>query len=71
MDGLTRFPQTSLEVNLSSEEGNSMDTVVARLADIERELLIQRKANEAFVYGEEVEDNENVDLDDIPPKEAE
>ena len=71
MDGLTRFQQDGIEVKLASVEGNTIDTLVNRLSDIERELLIQRRANEAFVYGQEVEDNDEVDLDDIAPKESE
>lgn len=65
------FAKDSKKVQLISEENNNLDTLVDEIKDIGRELLIQRKANEAFVYGEEVEDNEDVDLDDVSPKESE
>jgi len=70
MDKLSRFPQ-NIEVTLASEGGNTLDSVVDELKDIGRELLIQRKGQEAFDYGEEVEASEEVDLDNIPPKESE
>lgn len=71
MDKLSIFSKEPTEVKLTSEGGNSLDSVVEELKDIGRELLIQRKAKEAFDYGEEVEDNEDVDLDDVPEKEVE
>lgn len=71
MDGLSRFQQGSIEVKLASEENNTIDTLADRLANIERELLLKRKADEAFVYGQEVEGNDEVDLDDVEPKEGE
>jgi len=70
MDKLSRFPQGTGEVTLKSDGGNTLDSVVDELKDIGRELLIHRRADEEFVYGEEAEDSE-VDLEDVPPKEVE
>ena len=65
MDKLTIFGADSTEVTLKSEENNTVDTVVEGLGDIKRELQLTRKGNEVFVYGEDVEDSEEVDLEDL------
>ena len=44
------------------------DDLLARLKDVEREILILRKGQELFVYDEEVEENE--DVEGIPDKEV-
>ncbi len=71
MDKLSIFSKETGDVSLTSKEGNTLDSVVDELKDIGRELLIQRKGQEAFDYGEEVEDSGEVDLDGVPPKENE
>lgn len=68
MDKLSIFEKSN-QTSIVTEEGNSLDNVVQELKDIGRELLVQRKADEAFVYGQEVEDNDEVDLDDVEPEE--
>jgi len=40
-------------------------------SDISREILILRRAKETFDYGEVIEESDDVDLDDVPPKEVE
>lgn len=70
MDKLSIFEKDS-RTSIVTEEGNSLDNVVQELKGIGRELLVQRKANEAFVYGQQVEDNDEVDLDDVEPVEEE
>ena len=71
MDRLSRLRQEE-RVKLTSEGGNTLDSVVDELKDIGRELLLQRKGQEEFIYGEEIEDTdlETVDLDDVPEKEV-
>lgn len=68
-DNLTRFPQTNIEVRLASEEGNTIDNVVAHLSDIERRLLIAQNAKEVHEYGDSIEDNEEI-MENVPPKEV-
>ena len=70
MDKLSIFSKESGEVTLTSEGDNTLDSVVNELKDIGRELLIQRKGQEAGIYGEPVEEMEDVDLEDIPEKEV-
>ena len=71
MDKLSIFEKNAEgEVKLTSDVGNTFDNVVDELKDISRELLIARKGQEAFVYGEEVEDSEEVDLSEVPEKEV-
>ncbi len=65
MDKLSIFPSATNEVTLKTEEHNTIDTVVEGLSGIKRELKISRKANEAFVYGQPVVGNDEVDLEDI------
>ncbi len=65
MDRLSIFPNSETKVTLKTEENNTIDTVVEGLGDIERELKLTRKGNEAFVYGEEVEDSDEVDLEEL------
>ena len=60
-----------LEIERQKTIIENQEKLASELKDIGRELLIQRKANEAFVYGEEAEDNEDVDLDEVPLKEVE
>lgn len=64
MDKLSIFA-TQGEVTLTSEEGNTLDSVVEGQEKILTELKITRKGNEAFVYGEEVEDSDEVDLEEV------
>ena len=52
----------------SLEEGGYVGD---KLSDIKRELLLTRKGNEAFVYGEEVEDSDEIDLGEVLPEESE
>ena len=68
MDKLSIFSKG--DININSEENNTIDTVVQGLGDIKRELMLTRKGNEAFVYGEPVEDSDEVDLEDIAPEEV-
>lgn len=65
MDKLTIFGSSTTEVSLKTTENNTIDTVVESLGDLKRELQLTRKGNEAFVYGEEVEDSDEVDLEEI------
>ena len=71
MDKLSVFTKSETEVSLKSEANNTIDTVVNNLTDIDRELKLTRKGNEAFVYGEEIEDSDEVDLEDIEMGETE
>ena len=64
MDKLSIFGGTS-EVSIKSKAGHTIDTVVDGLGDIERELLLTRKGNEVAVYGEEVEEMEDVELEEV------
>lgn len=66
MDKLTRF-NTSGEVGITSEGGNSIDTVISGLEDILRELRLTRLGHEEMTWGETVEDNPDIDLGDISP----
>ena len=65
MDKLSIFPSGTSDVRLETKESNTIDTVVEGLGDITRELKLTRKGNEAFIYGEDVEDSEEIDLEDI------
>lgn len=65
MDRLTIFNSGATEVNLKTEENNTIDTVVEKQEDILNELKLTRKGNETFVYGEAVEDSDEVDLEEI------
>ena len=65
MDRLTIFPQATSEVSFKTEESNTIDTVVTRLKDVERELKLTRKGHEAWTWGDEVEDSEDIDLEDM------
>lgn len=65
MDKLTIFPSATKEVTLKTEENNTIDTVVDGLGGITEELKKTRKGNEAFVYGQPVEGNDEVDLEGI------
>ncbi len=69
MDKLSIFGNSTTEVSFKSEDNNTtIDSVVDKLGDVEKELLLTRKGNEAFVYGDEVEDSEEVDLSELEPK---
>ncbi len=69
MDSLSIFGNPTTEVSFKSEDNNTtIDSVIDALGDVEKELLLTRKGNEVFVYGEEVEDSDEVDLDDVEPK---
>lgn len=39
--------------------------IMERLDKLEQELKLTRKGNEAFVYGEEVEESDEVDLEEV------
>ena len=65
MDKLSIFAKESGEVKLTSDENNTLDTVVESLGDIKRELKLKRKGDEAFIYGEDLEDTEEVDLEEV------
>jgi len=65
MDSLSIFSKESGKVNLASDENNTLDTVVEALGDIKRELKLKRKGDEAFIYGEDLEDTEEVDLQEV------
>ena len=71
MDSLTRFPQTNIEVSLASEGGNTIDSIVAKLSNIEREQILLRKGQEVGIYGEEVKEMEDVELEEVPLREVE
>ncbi len=60
------FDKKTTNVNITSNENNTLDTVVGSLSDIERELKLTRKGNEAFIYGEDLEDTEEIDMEEIP-----
>ena len=64
MDKLTIFGSGATEVTLKSADNNTLDTVVEGLSGIKRELKLTRKGNEAFLYDEEVENSDEVDLED-------
>ena len=66
MDKLSIFTSSiSTEVTLKTAENTTIDTLADNLSGIKRELQLTRKGNEAFVYGEEVEDSDEVDLEDL------
>ncbi len=67
---MTRREQLAMLKNIA-DNLTQQKNIMSRLRDIERELLISRKDNEAFLYGEPVEDNDDVDLTDVSPKEGE
>ena len=71
MDGLTRFQQSNVEVDLSNEEGSAADMMIDNLNDIRRELILQRKGVEAFVYDAELEHTDEVDMEEVPVSEVE
>jgi len=70
MDKLSIFTKDKTEVTLETNENNNLDTVVNELSDIRRELKLARKGQEAFIYGEEIEESDEVELDDIEDMEA-
>lgn len=47
----------------------NQETILNALADVKREILLVRKGQEVGIYGEEVEDME--DVDGVPDKEVE
>ncbi len=53
-------------IKLESE--SSLDNVVDKLSDIEREQILLRKGQETFVYDDEVE--EEIDTDEVPVEES-
>ena len=65
MDSLSIFSKEAGKVTLASDENNTIDTVVEALGDIKRELKLKRKGDEAFIYGEDLEDTEEVDLQEV------
>ena len=71
---MTRKEQTQMLSDISNARVQ-LDLILKGLADgladISRELLILRRAKEAFDYGEVIEESDDVDLDDVPPKEVE
>ena len=48
---------------------SNQNGIKGRLDNVERELQITRKGHEAASWGEEVEDMEDVDLDEMEPRE--
>lgn len=65
MARLSRFD--SGVVSLISEEGNTLDSVIASLEATLRELRLTRLGHEEMTWGQTVEDNPDIDLDDISP----
>lgn len=45
---------------------DNQDKIMEELKDVRREQILLRKGHEAFDWEAEVEDNEDVDLDDVP-----
>ena len=65
MDKLSIFSKGETTVSLESKENNTIDTVVEGLGDIERGLELIRRGKEAWDWGQPVEGNDEVDLEDI------
>lgn len=65
MDRLTRFPVGAGQVELVSKAGNTLDTLVDKTKDVEMELKLTRRGHEAWDWGEEVEDSDEIDLSDF------
>ena len=62
------------EVKRNSDIAQSLvqqDLIMEELRDIRREQILLRKGAEAGIYGEEVADMEDVDMDEVPAKESE
>jgi hypothetical protein len=63
MDRLTIFRTDTSTTTVLEEE------VTANLNNMLRELQLLRKGQEAFVYGEETEDSDDVDMEEVVDKE--
>lgn len=64
MDRLSIF-SVKEETKLVSDENNSLDTLMDKLAEIKRELNLTRKGHEEWTWGEDVEGSEDIDLEEI------
>lgn len=69
MDKLTIFGGNDISgtVSITSEGGNTLDSVIIALENTLRELRLTRLGHEEMLWGESVEDNPNIDLEDISP----
>ena len=62
------------QLKMLSDIANSLvqqDLIRDELKDIRREQLIYRRLMEGLGFGESAEESEDVELEDIPPKEVE
>ena len=69
MDKLSIFGghDISGEVSITSEENNSLDSVITALENTLRELRLTRLGHEEWSWGQAVEDSSDIDLEDISP----
>jgi len=63
MDRLSIFPNAMTSVSIAESE--VITTLQDELSDVKRELQLTRKGHEAWTWGEEVEDSEDIDLEDV------
>ena len=65
MGKLSIFDDGDQEVRLTSAGGKTLDSVIEMGQNMLDELKLTRKGHEEGLWGEEVEDNDNIDLSDM------
>ena len=65
MGKLSIFDEGDREVRLTSAGGKTLDSLITAQQNILDELKLTRKGHEEGLWGEEVEDNDSIDLSDM------
>ena len=65
MGKLSIFDEGDREVRLTSEGGETLDSLITAQKNILDELKLTRKGHEEGLWGEEVEDNDNINLSNV------